>query len=84
MSAEDIARVWPLRDTADSVPEESMTPDLVGLVRRAYEASGRQERMNRLAEQDSASEDVLVGVVRALEEQLWMMRVQLPEAGAGH
>jgi len=37
--------------------------------RRAHE--GAHER---LAELDSASEDVLVGVVRALEEQLWMVR----------
>jgi DNA-binding ferritin-like protein len=55
------------------------------LVTRLAEVDERtRERMNRLAEQDSASEDVLVGVVRALEEQLWMMRVQLPDAGAGH
>jgi starvation-inducible DNA-binding protein len=35
-------------------------------------------RMDRLAELDSASEDVLVEAVRALEEQLWMIRAQLP------
>jgi starvation-inducible DNA-binding protein len=54
------------------------------LVKRVAEADERtRERMDRLAELDSASEDVLVGVVRALEEQLWMIRAQLPqEAGA--
>ena len=34
--------------------------------------------MDRLAELDSASEDVLVGVVRALEEQLWMTAPSCP------
>jgi DNA-binding ferritin-like protein len=39
-------------------------------------------RMQRLAELDAASEDVLVEVLRALEEQLWMVRAQLPVRGA--
>lgn len=52
------------------------------LVRRLGEVDERtRERMNRLAALDSASEDVLVGVVRALEEQLWMIRAQLPKEG---
>jgi len=34
-------------------------------------------RMDRLGEVDAASQDVLIDVVRALEEQLWMLRVQL-------
>ncbi len=57
---------------------------LRGLVKRVAEAAERaRERMDRLAELDSASEDVLVGVVCALEEQLWMIRSQLPlEGGA--
>ena len=33
-------------------------------------------RMERLGEIDSASEDVLIDVVRKLEEQLWMIRAQ--------
>jgi starvation-inducible DNA-binding protein len=36
-----------------------------------------RERMDRLGEVDSASEDVLIEVIRALEEQLWMIRTQL-------
>ena len=32
--------------------------------------------MDRLAEIDGASQDVLTEVVRALEQQLWMIRVQ--------
>jgi starvation-inducible DNA-binding protein len=52
------------------------------LVKRVAEVDERtRERMDRLAELDSASEDVLVGVVRALEEQLWMIRAQLPREG---
>jgi hypothetical protein len=33
--------------------------------------------MDRLGEIDLASQDVLIEVVRALEEQQWMLRVQL-------
>jgi starvation-inducible DNA-binding protein len=52
------------------------------LVKRVAEVAERaRERMDRLAELDSASEDVLVEVVRALEEQLWMIRSQLPLEG---
>lgn len=50
-----------------------------GLLQRVAEVDERvRERMNRMAELDSASEDVLVAVVRALEEQQWMIRAQLP------
>jgi DNA-binding ferritin-like protein len=36
--------------------------------------------MDRLGELDAASQDVVIEVVRALEEQLWMMRAQLRQA----
>ena len=39
-------------------------------------------RMDRLGEIDAASQDVLIEVVRALEQQLWMVRVQLGHAAA--
>jgi starvation-inducible DNA-binding protein len=53
-----------------------------GLSARLAAASERaRASMDRLSELDSASEDVLVGVVRALEEQLWMVRAQLPTSG---
>jgi starvation-inducible DNA-binding protein len=39
-------------------------------------------RMDRLGDLDLASQDVLVEVVRALEEQQWMVRAQLPHGGA--
>lgn len=35
-------------------------------------------RMDRLGDLDAASQDVLIEVVRALEEQQWMVRAQLP------
>ena len=35
-------------------------------------------RMDRLGEVDAVSQDVLIDVVRALEEQQWMLRAQLP------
>jgi starvation-inducible DNA-binding protein len=35
-----------------------------------------RERMERLGEIDSASEDVMIDTVRKLEEQLWMIRAQ--------
>jgi starvation-inducible DNA-binding protein len=39
-------------------------------------------RMDRLGDLDTASQDVLVDVVRTLEQQQWMVRAQLPQAGA--
>jgi starvation-inducible DNA-binding protein len=39
-------------------------------------------RMDRMGELDAASQDVLVEVVRTLEEQQWMVRAQLPHGGA--
>jgi starvation-inducible DNA-binding protein len=53
------------------------------LARRLAETSERiRGRMERLAALDAASEDVLIEVVRALEQQLWMVRAQLQEGGA--
>jgi starvation-inducible DNA-binding protein len=50
------------------------------LAQRLAEVDERARgRMDRLGELDAASEDVLVEVVRALEEQLWMIRAQLPQ-----
>jgi starvation-inducible DNA-binding protein len=40
-----------------------------------------RERMDRLGDIDAASEDVLIEVVRELEKQLWMIRVQFPPVG---
>jgi starvation-inducible DNA-binding protein len=48
------------------------------LTRRVADVSERvRARMDRLGEIDLASQDVLIEVVRALEEQQWMVRAQL-------
>src|SRR5438552_2669850 len=48
------------------------------LVQRVADVAERvRERMDRLGELDLASQDVLIEVVRALEQQLWMLRAQL-------
>ena len=50
------------------------------LAKRLAETSERaRARMDRLAALDAASQDVLIEVVRALEQQLWMVRAQLEE-----
>ena len=36
-----------------------------------------RSRMDRLVDADLASQDVLIGVVRELEKQQWMLRAQL-------
>ena len=43
-------------------------------------ADRARERMDKLAEIDAASQDVIIEVVRALEQQLWMVRVQFGHA----
>jgi starvation-inducible DNA-binding protein len=49
------------------------------LAERLAEAAERtRERAERVSELDPATEDVLIEVIRALEEQLWMVRAQLP------
>jgi starvation-inducible DNA-binding protein len=49
------------------------------LVTRLADVTERnRSRMVRLGDIDLASQDVLVGVVRALEKQLWMLRASQP------
>jgi starvation-inducible DNA-binding protein len=59
------------------------TPDHVVVAeltsRLAITAEHARERMDHLGELDAASQDVIIEVVRALEEQLWMIRAQLVE-----
>jgi starvation-inducible DNA-binding protein len=51
---------------------------VVRMVDRIAQVSERaRERMNRLAERDAVSQDVLIDVVRSLEHQQWMLRAQL-------
>ncbi|MCL2418324.1 MAG: DNA starvation/stationary phase protection protein [Conexibacteraceae bacterium] len=54
----------------DQVVVRDLTDRLTAVVERA------RERMDRLGELDAVSQDVLIQVVRALEQQLWMIRVQ--------
>ena len=50
------------------------------LTRRLAEVAERaRERVDRLAELDTANQDAVIDVVRMLEEQLWMVRVQFPD-----
>lgn len=51
------------------------------LTARLAEAAERaRQRMDALGELDAASQDAVIEVFRALEEQLWMLRVQAPAA----
>jgi starvation-inducible DNA-binding protein len=49
--------------------------------RLAEAAERTRERMTRLGQLDLASQDVAIEVLRELEKQLWMVRVQLEEHG---
>jgi starvation-inducible DNA-binding protein len=59
------------------------TDDALDLLvpRLAATAERIRARMDRLADFDLASQDVLVEVVRELEKQLWMLRSSLPAGG---
>ncbi len=59
-------------EIADHVVVRELTERLAESAERAREC------MDRLGELDQASQDVVTEVVRALEEQLWMVRAQLP------
>jgi starvation-inducible DNA-binding protein len=50
--------------------------------RLAQVAERARERMDRLGDLDLASQDVMIEVVRALEEQLWMIRAQFAASGS--
>ena len=60
------------------------TPDhavVAQLTKRLADVAERvRTRMDRLGELDAASQDVLIEVLRELEKQLWMVRVQQVEA----
>jgi starvation-inducible DNA-binding protein len=48
------------------------------LVSRGEVASSVRSRLERLGELDLGSQDLLMRVGRTLEQQLWMLRAQLP------
>jgi starvation-inducible DNA-binding protein len=58
----------------DRIVVRELTTRLADIAERA------RERMDRLGELDAASQDVVIEVVRALEEQLWMIRAQFADA----
>lgn len=61
------------------IPREALDDHVVirELSERMNDVADRaRERMDRLGEIDAASQDVIIEVVRALEKQLWMVRVQ--------
>jgi starvation-inducible DNA-binding protein len=74
-----VARDTPVRgvergELEDHVVVRELTDRLAAVAERA------RERMDRLGELDAATQDVVIEVVRALEQQLWMIRVQFPDA----
>ena len=58
-----------------SIEDHVVVWELTDRIARVSELA--RERMDRLAEPDAASQDVLIEVVRKLEEQQWMLRAQL-------
>ncbi len=70
-----VAAVTELKPIARGVLEDHVV--IRELSERMNDVADRaRERMDRLGEIDAASQDVIIEVVRALEKQLWMIRVQ--------
>jgi starvation-inducible DNA-binding protein len=61
-------------EMADRVVVRELTQRLADVAERV------RGRIDRLGELDAASQDVAIEVIRGLEEQLWMVRAQLPDA----
>jgi starvation-inducible DNA-binding protein len=58
-----------------AIEDHAVVRELVNRVAQASELA--RERMDRAGELDAVSEDVLIEVLRKLEEQQWMLRAQL-------
>jgi starvation-inducible DNA-binding protein len=58
------------------IADHDVVRELARLVEAVSERA--RERMDRLGELDLVSQDVLIDVTRELEQQLWMVRAQLP------
>jgi starvation-inducible DNA-binding protein len=58
-----------------SIEDHTAVRELTDRIAKVSELA--RTRMDRLGEIDVATQDVLVGVVRKLEEQQWMLRTQL-------
>jgi starvation-inducible DNA-binding protein len=73
-----VAAATPLRPVASGALEDHVV--VRELTHRIADVSERvRDQMNRVGEADLASQDVLIEVVRELEKQQWMLRVQLGE-----
>jgi starvation-inducible DNA-binding protein len=59
------------------IPDHAVVAELTH--RLAIVVERTREHMDHLAELDAASQDAVIEVVRKLEEQLWMIRVQIVE-----
>ena len=59
-----------------AVEDRELVRELAGRIAEVAERT--RERAQRAGELDAASEEVLVGALRALEEQMWMLRAHLP------
>jgi starvation-inducible DNA-binding protein len=73
ISAGDLPRV-----ERGPISDRAVVRDLTGRLAEVCERV--RTRMDRLGELDLGSQDVLIEVLRKLEEQLWMSRVQLEGA----
>ena len=71
MAARSLAR--PLEPAA--IEDHAVVRDLAHRIAEVSEPA--RARMDRIGELDVASQDVLIEVVRTLEEQQWMVRAQL-------
>jgi starvation-inducible DNA-binding protein len=60
-----------------AIADDAVVRELAG--RLADISERTRDRMDRLADLDAASQDVLIEVVRELEKQLWMIRAQLTD-----
>src|SRR5262249_6871351 len=76
--AQTVAATTQLKPVAAGAIEDRMV--VRELTHRIADVSERvRDRINRVGEVDLASQDVLIEVVRELEKQQWMLRVQLGE-----
>jgi starvation-inducible DNA-binding protein len=76
--AQSVAATTQLKPVAQGAIEDHIVVREV--THRIADVSERvRDQMNRVGEADLASQDVLIEVVRVLEKQQWMLRVQLGE-----
>jgi len=62
---------------AEAIESHTLVRAITDRVAQVSESA--RERMDHIAERDAVSQDVLIEVVRALEQQQWMLRAQLSD-----